>query len=534
MNPVTQQQANPYSPNSANTLPTIPVPAKPDNRRKFTTIESVFAWLSLLFGYLFCRVFPISDSPFGGLLFTLLLFFSGFIVIKITGRKIGTKPIIVAISAIIISVSLILTSNDFLHFFSYSYSLVAFCYFVYSACGNSVKRGFSDLVLADFIKALFVLPFCSFGYMFRAMFSGKAKGSGKIFLKILIGVAIAIIPTLIVFGLLSYDNGFTDLLNNIFDFKFDDFWSHIGSLILGTPIGLYIYGLFISSLDNKCKNALNEDSSRIIIKNLKIAPVATIISATVPVLFLYIVFFISQWKYYVSGFTGVLPENFSYADYAREGFFQLCTVSVINLFLIIAVNLFLKRNNKLSQIIHKTTVIVYSLSTLILISTALAKMAMYINTYGLTPKRVYATWLMVLIALIFIVISIKQFVVKIKAIAVSFVITVAMFSLIALPNVDGCIAKYNVGRYLDGSLPTVDIEAMEGLGSSAVPSLVELVKPLENKGRTRTAEENVLYIDVTQSLKNAANDIRESEKDIFSFTFPDAIAEKVLKEIGYL
>lgn len=541
MEPTIKQQTisntnpNPYNANntvgySQQPLSTAPVRSK----RSFSFVENVYAWLSLLFGYLFCRVFPIADSPFGGLLFTLMLFISAFVVIKIKGSKIGAKPIIVALSAIIISATLIITSNAFLHFFSYAYSLVIFCYFVYSALGNSVKSGFSDLIVADFLKALFVLPFCSFGYMFRALFSGKAKGSGKVFLKVLIGIAIAIVPTIVVFVLLSYDNNFIKLINNIFDFNLDEFWSHIGSLILGVPIGLYIYGLFISSVDKKCKNVLNEDSCRKVINSMRIAPVATIIAATAPVLFLYVVFFISQWKYYVSGFTGVLPDDFSYADYAREGFFQLCTVSVINLILILAVILFIKADNKLGQVLNKIVVILFSLSTLILISTAISKMAMYINTYGLTPKRVYATWLMLLIALIFLIISVRQFVVKLKAVAVSLVVTVIMFSFVALPNVDGIIAKYNVGRYLEGSLLTVDIDAMEELGSSAIPSLIVLAKPLENKGRSKTLEENSLYNEVTQYLNNVANEIKESEKDIFSFTLPDAMAEKALKEYGYL
>lgn len=534
MNPVTHQQTNfnPYTPNFE--TPNLPVttPTPPKKGRGFSLTESIFAWLCLIFGYLFCRVYPISDSPFGGLLFTLILFISSFVAAKVMRKKISPKPLLAAFSAIVISASLIFTSSDFIHFFSYSYSLVILCYFIYSVNGNSVKRGLSDLIVADFIKALFIMPFCSFGYMFKAMFIGKTNGGKKVFLKILIGAGIAIIPTLIVFGLLSYDSDFTDLLDIIFDFNFEDIWSHIGSVILGVPIGLYIFGLFISSVDNKCKNVLSEEISAKLIKNIKIAPIATIIAAVVPILFLYIVFFVSQWKYYISGFTGVLPENFSYAVYAREGFFQLCTVAVINLVLITAVILFIKKGTIASNITLKTTVIVFSLATLILISTAIAKMVMYIDTYGLTQKRVYATWLMILIALIFILITLKQFVRKFKVVAISLIVCVSMFALLALPNVDAIIAKYNVGRYLDGSLETVDIEAMQELGSSAVPSLAELNEYL--KEADRSIEEGSLYYDVTRYLNCIADDIEEKDKDIFAFTIPDALAEKALKDIGYL
>lgn len=537
MEPVTHQQTNfnPYDPSKPVYAPQCEPPTPVNNKRSFSVAESIFAWLSLIFGYLFCRVFPLSESPFGGFLFTLLLFVSGFIVLKVMKKKFSLMTVLISLSAVIVSFSLILTSNNFLHFFSYLYSLAVFGYSIYSACGNNVKNGFTDLIIADFFKALIIMPFCSFGCMFRAMFAGKKKGNRKIFLKILIGIAIAILPTFIVFGLLSYDSDFTILLNNIFDFEFDDFWSHLGSLILGVPLGLYIYGLFISSVDNKCKSVLNEESSAKAIKNMRIAPVATIIAAVIPLMFLYIVFFISQWKYYISGFTGILPENFSYASYAREGFFQLCAVAVINLIVITAVILFLKREKTASKLVLKATVLVFSAATLILISTAVAKMVMYINTYGLTPKRVYSTWFMLLIALVFILISLKMFVKKFKVVALSFVLAVVMFTLISVPNVDAFIAKYNVDRYINGTLQTVDLEAMEELGSSAIPSLIELNEHIDKL----IESENYSRVDVVLGAKikdyfiDMSAKLRHSDRNIFSYTIPDKIAQKELKEIGY-
>lgn len=500
-------------------------------KREYSVADSVFAWLSLLFGYLFCRVFPISESPFGGFIFTLILFASALIIVKVKKRKITLMPTLALISAVVISASLILTSNSQIQFFSYSYSLISFCYFLYSAFGNCIEQGFSNLILVDFFKALIILPFCSFGKMFIAMFSGGSKGKGKIFVKIIIGVAIAIIPTVVIFNLLSYDSDFTLLIDNIFDFDFN-ILAHIGSLILGVPIGLYIYGLFISSVDNKCENVLCKDNVKKAGEKVKIAPPVTVIAALTPVMFIYGVFFISQWKYYISGFTGVLPEEFSYASYAREGFFQLCTVSFINLLLLFAVIIFLKRNSKFSNIVLKITVIVFSLATLILISTAIAKMAMYINTYGLTPKRVYATWFMVLIAVVFVLICIKLFVKKLKTIAVSVCVIVFMFSLVALPNTDALIAKYNVNRYIGGSLSSVDFDAMEELGASAVPSLIKLENHLESTERDRSEE--YIYENLKEYLDMFAQEFENDERDIFSFTIPDALAERALKSKNYL
>lgn len=524
-------EPNPYTTFDADNTSQVLPPAPAVLKRRFSVSETVFAWLSLLFGYLFCRVFPIADSPFGGFLLTVFMFVSALIVIKIKGAKLTPKPIIAFASAILISASLFITSNEFLHFFAYTYAMVVFCYFVFTACGNSVKCGFSDLIIADFIKALFIMPFCSFGTMFKAMFSGKVKGGGKTFLKILAGVGLTLLPTVIVFGLLSYDSDFTKLLDNIFNFNTDKIWAHLGSLVLGVPIGLYIYGSFISSEDKKCKSVLNEKSSAKVIYNMRVAPAVTIIAAVLPLLFLYVVFFISQWEYYISGFTDVLPLGFNRATYAREGFFQLCVVSVINLVAITAVILFMNRKKKADSIILKSVVILFSVFTLILISTAVAKMAMYINTYGLTPKRVYATWLMALIAVLFILISVKMFVRRLKVVAISLVTIVAMFALVSLPNTDSIIARYNVQKYISGSLDTIDLEAMEDLGSSAIPSLLELKLYLNENSSSEYESE--LNTDIYNYFVDIGLEMKCSERNIFSFTIPDLIAEKELKESGY-
>lgn len=119
MEPVTHQQTN-FNPYNQSTPVYSPQPQSQEpvnKKREFSLIESIFAWMSLIFGYLFCRVVPLSESPFGGLLFTLILFISGFIVLKVMKKKLTLMPLIITISGVVVSFSLILTSNNFLHFF---------------------------------------------------------------------------------------------------------------------------------------------------------------------------------------------------------------------------------------------------------------------------------------------------------------------------------------------------------------------------------------------------------------------------------
>lgn len=498
--------------------------------RSFLTLESVFAWLSLLAGYLFCRAFPANSNPLGATLFIIALFVAATIVLKVRQTKIPLLSIIAAVSAIVISLTLILSGNAFLNFFAFSYALIVYFYFVYSSTGNSLKRGFSNFILIDFIKALFVLPFSSMGLMFKAMFSSRS--GKKLPLKIIAGLGIALIPTGIVLSLLSYDSSFLSLWNSIFKIDYFNLFSHIGSLLLGIPIGMYIFGSFLSCVDNNGKDILTVESCRKASKSLKKIPVLTAVFATAPVLFVYIIFFISQWRYYISGFTGKLPENLSYAEYAREGFFQLCAVSVINLILIVSVFLLMRRTDDEPPIALKILALLFSAFTLILISTALAKMVMYIDCYGLTQKRIYATWLMAVLALIFVFIAIQQIAPKLKTVAISFVVVVALFAVLCLSNVNGTIAKYNVKHYISGDLQTVDVSALSELGDAAVPELVNLYEYTQEKltetGKI-TKEDFNLRSNIKSTLERFEMKYSQKDKTIYSFNLPRHRAEKAIE-----
>jgi hypothetical protein len=279
---------------------------------------------------------------------------------------------------------------------------------------------------------------------------------------------------------------------------------------------------------------------------MRIAPVLSVAAACLPMLFVYVVFFISQWKYYISGFTGVLPEEFSYAEYAREGFFQLCAVAFINLAVIICIGLFMRRKSEKVPVISRLLTLVYSVFTLVLISTALAKMFMYIESYGLTQKRVYSTFMMFALAALFLLIIVKQFVPKTAVVPFALVVSLALFALLSLGNIDGIIARYNVDRYIDGSLPTVDTEAMDDLGDAAVPELVRLAKYMDEKNGTNIADgknpkDDELYGELVCSLQASAEvmskepaEKRDFLEEIFAFNVPTVKAEKALAEIGLL
>ena len=199
--------------------------------------------------------------------------------------------------------------------------------------------------------------------------------------------------------------------------------------------------------------------------------------------------------------------------------------------IITVVALLMKRNNGKPSLVLKILSVIFAVFTLALISTAVAKMVMYIDCYGLTQKRVYSTWLMIVLALIFIFIAIKQFVPKIKVVALSLSILVVMFGELSLSNVDRIIAKYNVDRYIEGSIEEFDVDATVELGDAAIPELVRLQQDLKPKVQQNEAtyEQKATYYMISDKLSSIKR-IRENEdKDIFSYTLPYIEAQNALE-----
>jgi len=459
----------------------VAVPAEPvKHTRIFTRTERICAWLLILCGFGLFRARPVYRYPLGTMLLLWGLFVLTAVLLTRNGRRIRGTAAAAAVSALPVSLALFFSANAMIHLAAALYCFAACAYTVYAACGNALEEGLSDLLPIDLIRTLLILPFAAPGGLIHAIGAGRGlKQSGKVLLRVLGGLFLALVPTGIVIALLSYDREFNSSLNGLYDGVTEllrgGFSAWISSFLLGLVLAVYLFGLYVSASENRRREILTllqcqKASGRV----HSISPITTV-SAVLPVLGIYGVFFFSQWEHYMSAFTGILPENLRYADYAREGFFELCTVSCINLCLLAATGLFTRRREGDGGRAHpalRTLHVLLSLCTLILIATAMSKMMLYIEAYGLTPKRVYAAWFMAVLALVFLLVIVKQFCPRMKLVALSMGVCIGMFAGLGLSDADGRIAEYNVDRYLEGTLEELDTAALLELGDAAVPARI--------------------------------------------------------------
>ncbi len=448
-------------------------PAKP--KRTFSTREKALAWISALLGYLFCRTFWVWQKPAVGLLFTICLFAFSFVFLGKLKRK--ARSYFYPVSALILSCSLFFSASPALLFFVFAYICTAFFLFCQTGSETALEGRAGQLYVFETFKALFVSPFKSIGSAIGAI--GTDKGGrkiGKVLLIILAGIGLAFIPTLIVLELLSFDSNFTNILDSIRLTVIDRILIHVRSLIFGVPIGMYIYASLYTSA-HPVPDSYNKENCEKIVNKMKFAPSLVGAVAITPLLFLYCVFIIAQRDYYAAILSSTLPDAYTFAEFARDGFFRLCAVAAINALALIVLRVFSRKakNGSISPTVKVFTVIL-SLVTIVISGTAISQMIMYVSTYGLTRLRLYTLWFMALLILLFLITIVKQFVEKLPFAAAALTLVLLCFALLAVPDADAFIARHNYDCLLTGTTYKLDVDYLGELTPSSVPVLCEVAQ----------------------------------------------------------
>ena len=130
-------------------------------------------------------------------------------------------------------------------------------------------------------------------------------------------------------------------------------------------------------------------SAEAALPKLRVVPEAVWLAALGVFSALYLAFFFVQGRYLFGAFTRTLPESFTVAEYARQGFFELCRVMAINFTLFWLVSRTARRESRPVRWMTATLLVESMLFAVV----ALSKLALYIVCFGFTPKRLQSTWL---------------------------------------------------------------------------------------------------------------------------------------------
>ncbi len=432
----------------SSTSPNIPV--------KLT--DAIFFLISIIMGCLYMRFvfmkgFGGFSSVFGFTVPFMLYCFAYFFLSK---KKVSVFSIMSGTLVIILSIPFLLYSNVPSVIVLLIHALAAYTIFL---LGQSEVNTIDKYFPAELFFSIAVKPFSCFFKCICSLrgLSGKKINKSKL-LYIIAGLCIGFPIFAFTLSLLSAsDDGFKQTFQSLINcFDNINLFNQYGFPFPSVLVSLYLFGgLFCAkfSLCNISRNSLDKAA-----KNIKISPKTLILSAIIPVIFLYIMYFGIQFSYIFGGITGKLPENLTYSGYARQGFFELCALCSFNIMVIFLAEAFArpdKEKTSCPESIKKISCII-SVFTILLIISAIAKMVMYISVYGFTPKRIYPTVFLVYLLLFFSFVIIKRVNKRInfpKAVSIAALSMLIPTIYINIPYL--CIHG-NVTMYENGYLQSLD------------------------------------------------------------------------------
>lgn len=149
-----------------------------------------------------------------------------------------------------------------------------------------------------------------------------------------------------------------------------------------------------------------------------------------------------------------------YAQYARSGFFQLVAVSMINLMVL---SMSIRSSHRIW--IRIMCLVMIACTAIILVS-ALWRMRLYVNAYGLTVLRVLTLWGIAAIGVMLILALATLFLPRFRAFRAALLCLLALWVGLNAVNIDAIIANYNVNAYLSGEIAELDVEYLRSLSAS--------------------------------------------------------------------
>ena len=316
------------------------------------------------------------------------LFF--FLYLRKSGITAKKSSVFITAALILLGISTCLTDSWVLIFLN---KLGIFCLFFYLALHSFYEDKSWNLM--KYTGAVINIACSSITYLFSPFSDlsayrrlhrqeqNKEEGKGKY---VLYGILIAL-PLLLVILLLlsSADAVFSEILSRTFTFDFSFFDNIWGYLML------FLFAFFASYC---LMSRLSERNLKETTEDKRTAEPIIGITVTALISLVYLLFCGIQIIYLFAGL-GTLPEHYTYASYAREGFFQLVFVCLINLALVLICTGRFQANKLLKGLLT-----FISACTYIMIASSVYRMLLYIDAYHLTFLRVFVLWALLVISLL--------------------------------------------------------------------------------------------------------------------------------------
>lgn len=339
----------------------------------------------------------------------------------------------------------------------------------------------------------------------------KRKSSG-VLRQVLLGVAIALpLLFIIVRLLMSADAMFADIMLRIFFLRFEfnslDVIIRIGIILLAT---LFIFCVFqVLGRRTKRELEIQEVQGKKHWHGVMAATILTMLNGV------YILFIAVQFSYF---FNDGLESGFTYATYARQGFFELLVVTIINWTVLIG---FMKRVKSEGKGLKLFIKILYSaliVESGILLLSAYQRLSLYEEMYGYTIDRLLAHSFMLFLIVIFAYTFIRVWLENLSLLHFYLISAFVFYTLLNVVNLEEMIVENNLERYEETG--KIDIYYLDYIGAEGVKGLLTLYEQEPDYPELK----HILY-------ENKADLIYSEDASWQSYNFKENEVQEMLEEL---
>lgn len=195
-----------------------------------------------------------------------------------------------------------------------------------------------------------------------------------------------------------------------------------------------------------------------------------VIAITVMVIvgLLYLMFCFVQIVYLFMG-RGTLPSQVTYSEYARQGFFQLVFVAVMNLVIVLVCLKFFKKSRLLNWVLT-----VISICTYVMIASAGYRMILYVQEYHLTLLRILVLWFLAVLSVLMAGVVLMIYRNRFPLFHYCLMVVSVGYLALVWVKPDYIIADYNIRH--EKELSDYEIKYLSHLSADAAPVLWELAQ----------------------------------------------------------
>ncbi|MGA9996410.1 MAG: DUF4173 domain-containing protein [Pyrinomonadaceae bacterium] len=332
------------------------------------------------------------------------------------------------------------------------------------------------------------------------------------------GLVIAV-PLLFIFGLLfmAADAVFEGIVNRTFNLNADQLLSHVvltvfiawvaGGFLREALMGGNIFfrkgALFeVTTLDlagtkmglseeksGEVKNEVDKNVANGGAKASRLLSLGVVeISVVLGLLdLLFLAFVVIQVRYFFGGAALVRASSaMTYAEYARRGFFELTWAAALVLPILLVAHWLLRKEKPLHERIFRVLAGTQVLLLFVIMASALGRMRLYQNEYGLTELRLYTTAFMIWLLLVFLwfcatVLRGARERFACGALVAAFLITGALHFI----NPDALIVRTNMAH--SQASRSFDAGYALSLSADAAPALLQTMNALSEQDRCAVA-----------------------------------------------